>query len=119
MSRGMHLHNAEIPGQRCADSRKRSRLFFGYGHIDPRMIMANGFTIRVGDFQLSSKTNPATGGAANTYFYGTFFGKLSDWDGDGRLDVNTRPVHCDAAGNLDYLGMGRCRQTPYGLTTGP
>jgi hypothetical protein len=87
-------------------------LFFGYGHISPTVLLRNQFKIRAGDFQLSSKINPATGNPANTYFYGTFFGKLSDWDGDGKLDINLRPVHCDTAGNLDYRGDGTMERDP-------
>lgn len=87
-------------------------IFFGYGHIQPKVFLNNGFALRAGDFQLSSKVNPATGELANTYFFGTFFGKLSDWDGDGELDVNTRPVHCNAFGDLDYLGDGSMQKDP-------
>lgn len=88
-------------------------IFFGYGHIAPSVLLKNRLRIGVGDFQLSSRTNPATGKLANTYFYGTFFGKLGDWDRDGLLDVNTRPVHCDATGRLDYSGDGTMGPDPF------
>jgi hypothetical protein len=87
-------------------------LFFGYGHIEPKTFIKSNRRVKAGDFQLSSKINPATGKPANTYFYGTFFGKLCDWDGDGKLDINTRPVHCDITGSLDYDGDGTMRPDP-------
>jgi hypothetical protein len=87
-------------------------LFFGYGHIEPKVLLKRGLNLRAGDFQLSSKINPATGRPANTYFYGTFFGKMSDWDGDGFLDVNSQPTHCNASGQLDYLGDGSMQADP-------
>jgi hypothetical protein len=87
-------------------------VFFGYGHIEPRVLVKNRFNIAAGDFQLSSTENPATGKPANTYFYGTFFGKLADWDGDGKLELNTRPIHCDSLGNLDYNGDGTMGSDP-------
>jgi hypothetical protein len=86
--------------------------FFGYGQIDPVLLLKNRLAIRTGDFQLCARQNPETGAKANTYFYGTFHGKMSDLDGDGRLDVNTRPVHCDAEGRLDYLGDGQMVKDP-------
>jgi hypothetical protein len=87
-------------------------IYYGYGHIKPSVLMERGLRMKVGDFQLCARTNPETGKRANTYFYGTFFGKMSDWDGDGKLDVNTRPVHCDESGRLDYLGDGTFAPDP-------
>jgi hypothetical protein len=87
-------------------------IFFGYGHVDPRTLMVNRLDIGSGEFQLCPKRNPATGKPANTYFFGTFYGKLRDVDGDGKLDVNTLPVHCDKDGRLDYAGDGSMLPDP-------
>jgi hypothetical protein len=87
-------------------------VFFGYGHIRPKVLLKRKTKIDAGEFQLSSKVNPSTGRAANTRFYGTFFGKISDLDGDGQLDFNSIPVHCDHLGNLDYDGNGSMRPDP-------
>jgi hypothetical protein len=87
-------------------------IFFGFGHIEPRVLLARGGRIGVGDFQISSSVNPATGAAANTSYYGTFYGKLTDTDGDGRLVTNARDVHCDVEGRLDYHGDGSLAPDP-------
>lgn len=87
-------------------------IFFGYGHISPKILLETKLDINVGDFQLSSKINPHTHQPANTFFHGTFFGKLGDWDGDGKLDLNARPVHCDAQGRLDYYGNKKMSPDP-------
>lgn len=87
-------------------------IFFGYGHISPKTVLLRGLKMRPGDFQISSRQNPETGKRANTYFYGTFFGKLSDTNSDGKLTLNARPVHCDSKGKLDYSGKGLMDKDP-------
>jgi hypothetical protein len=87
-------------------------IFFGFGHVEPRVLLARGGRIGVGDFQISSALNPATGKPANTSYYGTFYGKLTDTDGDGKLVTNARDVHCDVAGRLDYHGDGSYAPDP-------
>ncbi len=87
-------------------------IFFGFGHVEPRVLLARGGRIGVGDFQISSALNPATGKPANTSYYGTFYGKLTDTDGDGKLVTNARAVHCDVAGRLDYHGDGTYAPDP-------
>lgn len=87
-------------------------MYFGYGHVDPGMLTQNLFELRAGDFQLTPSRNPETGKPANTIFCGTFFGKLTDVNGDGKLDVNTIPTHCDAQGMLDYNGDGTMAPDP-------
>jgi hypothetical protein len=98
-------------GQRPVPESVRG-IFFGYGHVEPQILVKNRLSLRAGEFQLSSRHNPQTGELANTYFHGTFFGKLQDLRGDGRLDVNTVPVHCDTAGRLDYSGDGSYAKDP-------
>ncbi|MEJ2458362.1 MAG: hypothetical protein P8Y58_09535 [Novosphingobium sp.] len=87
-------------------------IFFGFGHIEPRVLLARGGRIGVGDFQISSSHNPATGEPANTSYYGTFYGKLTDTDDEGRLVTNARDVHCDEKGRLDYDGDGSMAPDP-------
>ena len=87
-------------------------IFFGFGHIEPRVLLARGGRIGVGDFQISSSVNPVTGEPANTSYYGTFYGKLTDTDDDGTLMTNGRDVHCDINGRLDYRGDGSLSPDP-------
>jgi hypothetical protein len=87
-------------------------IFFGFGHVEPRVLMARGGKIGVGDFQISSSHNPATGEPANTSYYGTFYGKLTDTNDNGQLMSNARDVHCDHKGQLDYLGDGSMAPDP-------
>jgi hypothetical protein len=87
-------------------------IFFGFGHIEPRVLLERGGKIGVGDFQISSSSNPATGQPANTSYYGTFYGKLTDTDDSGRLVTNARAVHCDVKGRLDYGGDGLMTSDP-------
>lgn len=87
-------------------------IFFGFGHIEPRVLLARGGRIGVGDFQISSSLNPATGEPANTSYYGTFYGKLTDTDSEGSLVSNGRDVHCDVEGRLDYNGDGSLAPDP-------
>jgi len=87
-------------------------IFFGWGHIPPRTLLMRGLKLRAGDFQISSRLNPETGKAANTYFYGTFFGKLTDTNDRGELLLNGRDTHCDQNGRLDYRGDGHMHKDP-------
>lgn len=86
--------------------------FFGYGHIEPKTLLENRLAMGPGNFQLTPRTHPITGRDSNTRFYGTFYGKLDDYDQDGKLDMNTRPVHCTENGRLDYLGDGTLARDP-------
>lgn len=86
--------------------------FFGYGHIEPKTLLRNRFTMGPGNFQLTPKFHPISGAESNTRFYGTFYGKLDDFDQDGKLDMNTRPSHCTIDGTLDYLGDGSLARDP-------
>lgn len=81
-------------------------LFFGQGHVEPSVLLRNRFDLQPGNFQLCSAANPITGGPANTQFYGTFYGKVSDWNNDGLIDFNTMPVHSTEDGKVDLLGDG-------------
>lgn len=87
-------------------------IFFGFGHIEPRTLLARGGRIGVGDFQISSSHNPVTGKPANTSYYGTFYGKLTDTDDSGALVANAHDTHCDTEGKLDYNGDGTMAPDP-------
>ena len=87
-------------------------IFFGHGHVDVKLLLRNRFDLQPGNFQLCNSTNPITKEPANTQFFGTFYGKVSDWDGDGRLDFNNLPVHSSTSGVVDYLGDGTLEPSP-------
>jgi len=86
-------------------------IFFGQGHIEPSVLLSNRFDVQPGNFQLCSAVNPETERPANTCFYGTFYGKVSDWNGDGKIDFNSLPVHSSVDGQVDYLGDGSLMPT--------
>ena len=86
-------------------------IFYGQGHIEPSSIVRNRFDVLPGNFQLCGSTNPSTGGPANTYFYGVFYGKVSDWNNDGTIEFNSLPVHSTLDGRVDAHGDGRLAPT--------
>jgi len=86
-------------------------IFFGTGHVDVELLIRNRFDLQAGHLQLCNSVNPITGEPANTEFYGTFYGKVSDWNGDGKLDFNSLPVHSTVDGKVDYDGDGTNRPT--------
>lgn len=86
--------------------------FFGYGHISPKVLLSRGLKLQAGDFQISSRDNPETGKLANTKFYGTFFGKISETNNQGDLVMNGKSTHCDKDGRLDYTGKGLMDSDP-------
>jgi hypothetical protein len=87
-------------------------IFFGFGDIRPETLLARAGRIGVGDFQIAPAINPATDRPSNTVYYGTFWGKLTDTDEQGRLVTNKRDVHCDADGKLDFHGDGTYAPDP-------
>ena len=87
--------------------------FFGYGHINLKILLKNRFHMTSGQFQLTPKINPDTKKKSNIFFYGVFYGKLSDINNDKKLDINTIPVHCTPEGELDYYGDGSLSRDPY------
>jgi len=50
---------------------------------------------------LSTLHDPAVRDLTNVFILGTFKGKLNDWDGDGRIDLNSRDVYSTVDGELD------------------
>jgi hypothetical protein len=86
--------------------------FFGWAHASIKHYLNSG-KILAGTVQLGNPGNDATRGMINTYLCGTFRGKLSDHDGDGRVDVNLVPCHGTVQGVLDYLADGKCLEDPH------
>ncbi len=54
-----------------------------------------------GNAVLSTLHNPVAGPMTNVFIAGTFKGKLNDWDGDGKIDLNSRDVYSTAEGEID------------------
>jgi len=50
---------------------------------------------------LSTLHDPVAGPLTNVFIAGSFKGKLNDWDGDGRIDLNSRDVYSTAEGEVD------------------
>jgi hypothetical protein len=50
---------------------------------------------------LSTLHDPEIADLTNVFILGTFKGKLNDWDGDGRIDLNSRDVYSTASGEVD------------------
>lgn len=86
--------------------------FFGWGATSIEHFVAAG-EILAGTVQLANPTHPATAEYVNTYLCGSFRGKISDLDGDGRVDVNLIPCHGNERGEIDYYADGTMRPDPF------
>ena len=64
-----------------------------------------------GNAILSTLHDPVAEQMTNTFILGTFKGKLNDWDGDGRIDLNSRGVYSTAEGEID-MDMDGVPDTP-------
>lgn len=97
-------HRFKIPraGDAAAIRYVRGR-FQGWGYtnlaglvgkqLDEILVPGNGI--------LSTLHDPVAGPLTNVFIAGTFKGKLNDWDGDGRIDLNSRDVYSTAEGEVD------------------
>jgi hypothetical protein len=54
-----------------------------------------------GNAILSTLHHPVAGPMTNVFISGTFKGKLNDWDGDGKIDLNSRDVYATTEGEVD------------------
>jgi hypothetical protein len=77
--------------------------FQGWGYTNLRDMAGKGLDeiIRPGNGVLATLHDPVVGPLANVYIAGTFKGKLNDWDGDGRIDLNSRNVYSTTEGEID------------------
>jgi hypothetical protein len=82
--------------------------YFGWAHADVGRYLDLG-VVAPGTVQLVS----AQSDAANTYLAGTFRGKLSDYDGDGHLDINLVKSHATPEGTIDYGAASSVTDDPF------
>jgi hypothetical protein len=77
--------------------------FQGWGYTNLEGLMGKGLEeiLKPGNGILSTLHNEVSGPLTNVFISGTFKGKLNDWDGDGRIDLNSRDVYSTAEGELD------------------
>jgi hypothetical protein len=77
--------------------------FQGWGYFNlEKLVGASLEHILVpGNAILSTLHDPIAGPLTNVFISGTFKGKLNDWDGDGRIDLNSRNVYSTVEGELD------------------
>ncbi|GLY30374.1 HEAT repeat domain-containing protein [Kineosporia sp. NBRC 101731] len=77
--------------------------FQGWGYTDVNNVAGRGLEdiLTPGNGVLSTLHDPEIGPMTNVFILGTFKGKLNDWDGDGKIDLNSRDVYSTAEGELD------------------
>ena len=74
---------------------------WGYTNIDQVLDRSLSEILSPGNGVLSSIQDPAVRDYTNVFLVGTFKGKLNDWDGDGKLDLNSRDVYSTVDGEVD------------------
>jgi hypothetical protein len=77
--------------------------FQGWGYVNLDRVAGKPLeeVLTPGNAILSTLHDPLAGPMTNAFILGTFKGKLNDWDGDGRIDLNSRNVYSTAAGEID------------------
>lgn len=77
--------------------------FQGWGYVNLQRVAGLPLerVLLPGNAILSTLHDPVVGPLTNAFISGTFKGKLNDWDGDGRIDLNSRDVFSTAEGELD------------------
>lgn len=77
--------------------------FQGWGYVNLQRVAGLPLdrVLLPGNAILSTLHDPVAGPLTNAFIAGTFKGKLNDWDGDGRIDLNSRDVFSTAEGELD------------------
>jgi hypothetical protein len=92
----------------------------GWLYIHPSQMLDDddndGNPIDAGEAQLSSRVVDDAAVKANAFFTGVFFGKLSDLDGDGKVDLNTLKVMVDRAGFVDLDNDNVADQPHFSMT---
>ncbi len=74
---------------------------WGYFNLDRLSGKSLDEILVPGNAILSTLHDPVAGPLTNVFIAGTFKGKLNDWDGDGRIDLNSRDVYSTVEGDLD------------------
>jgi hypothetical protein len=77
--------------------------FQGWGYANPEAVAGKTIeeVLLPGNAILSTLHDPVAGPLTNVFISGTFKGKLNDWDGDGKIDLNSRNVYSTAEGEID------------------
>jgi hypothetical protein len=77
--------------------------FQGWGYTNLEELAGKSLDeiLKPGNGILSTLHDPVAGPLTNVFIAGTFKGKLNDWDGDGKIDLNSRDVYSTAEGELD------------------
>jgi hypothetical protein len=77
--------------------------FQGWGYVNLARIAGQSLEgiLSPGNGVLSTLHEPEVGPMTNAFILGTFKGKLNDWDGDGRIDLNSRDVYSTVDGEID------------------
>ncbi len=87
--------------------------FFGWAHTSFKHYFMQNQTVASGTVQFCNPHHEATKELVNTYLCGTFRGKIADYDGDGKLDINFTRCHGTPDGRLDYRGDGTMMRDPF------
>lgn len=87
--------------------------FQGWGYVNLARVAGKPLeqVLTPGNAILSTLHDPVAGPRTNAFILGTFKGKLNDWDGDGRIDLNSRDVYSTAEGEID-MDMDGVPDTP-------
>jgi hypothetical protein len=82
--------------------------FQGWGYVPLARVAGKPLeqVLTPGNAILSTLHDPVAGPKTNAFILGTFKGKLNDWDGDGRIDLNSRDVYSTAEGEIDMVMDG-------------
>lgn len=77
--------------------------FQGWGYTNLENMAGKGLEeiLTPGNGILSTLHDPVAGPLTNVFIAGSFKGKLNDWDGDGRIVLNSRDVYATAEGEVD------------------
>lgn len=77
--------------------------FQGWGYVNLARVAGKPLEeiLLPGNGVLSTLHDDEIGPMTNAFILGTFKGKLSDWDGDGRIDLNSRDVYSTVDGEID------------------
>ena len=77
--------------------------FQGWGYTNLARVAGKSLdqVLLPGNAVLSTLHDPVAGPLTNVFIAGTFKGKLNDWDGDGKIDLNSRDVYATTEGEID------------------